>query len=491
MGLLLVACPNIVVFASLSVVAGLGSACLIGRHCWRALDRPGDGQGRLIYALEITSDLENGYLFVLGRWLGLLDRWMGAPAISARSERGAACFTASSFDSTLKACLLSPVIGLLITWFLTGDAGILGSTVGLPRYAALIMRVVSGASMLAAGLSFGRAWDEQTRRAGLWIAVGLLIAAVGDEIAGALDPTSQQVLSVNDGSFLGSVALGSMVVLSLRLTGARVLGLAAVRIVAVAVVGNGPAIDLLPFCGAFALVQKADRSPRSATLWSWAWPMGLATVVTLLAGETVLDTPGRGRVALAFLDAMPLAIIPLVWLVWEAARWVLGRAGQRDGPAPITAALVVFLLGGAGSLLLAGGAQLIGFSCGVAPILAWGDMAAWSGHICVSPSIQWPAVVGVPILMPLFPVLTNIVLATAAVVLRLISERRRMDLIRAVQTLHHDDRRSRRRIIAVIVVRSFAAAFIGCGGVLVACLSLIRIGPNLTLALLGLVITQR
>jgi hypothetical protein len=219
--------------------------------------------------------------------------------------------------------------------------------------------------------------------------------------------------------------------------------------------------------------------------------MGLAVVVTLLASETVLDTPGRGRVALAFLDAMPLAIIPLVWLVWEAARWVFGRAGQRDGLSPITAALVVFLLSATGSLLLAGGAQLTGFSCGVAPILAWGDMAAWSGHICVSPSSRWPAIAGVPILMPLFPVLANMALATAGVALRSISEQRRTDLIRAVQTLHPDDRRSRRRIIATIMVRSFAAAFIGCGGILVAGLLLIRIGPNLTRMLLGLVITQR
>ncbi len=476
-----------------ALAAGLAAGWLVVHLGSVALRDPGTRRGGLIHALAITADLENGYLFLVGGCLDLIERWFGhtvPPTPQVRAARFFAppsCWTAASFDGCLKVCLLSPVAGLAVAWLWSGDSGMLGGTAGLLRDAPVTLRLVALMSILVVGICFWRALDAQPRRAALWIAIALLWAGGADDMVATMDPGSLAGHHVDDGSFLGSVSLGSLALLAVRLPGVRVLGLATICMAAVAVSGNGVPVDLLAFAGVYALACLADRSRRSNSFWLWAWPVVLVALSGLLVLETLMDTPGRGRVALAFLDVMPLAIVPPVWCVWETTRWLFGQMGKQDGPGPVLVALATLLLGTTGSLMLAAGAGLAGFPCGTAPIPGWGDLSAWPGHVCVWPSDRWPLPIALPVMLPLLPAAANLVLATGGLGWWLIQDRHRAHLIHVIRGRGDTDRRSRRRILAALAIPSAASAMVGCAAVLVAGIALMRIAPGAVASLLGYV----
>ncbi len=452
--------------ALMALAAALAAALLVIRHATFALRNHGAQRTRLIYVLAITADLENGYLFLAGGCSIFLDRWCGASVWplerGLRLFAGPSCWTAASFEASLKTCLLAPVLGLIAEWLHCGDAGVLGGTVGLLRHAPAAVRLAALLSMLVAGASLWRALDALPMSAAIRIGGALLCAGSAGDLVAAMDPGSLPGHHVDDGSFLGSVALGSLALLSARLSGIRVLGLIAIGMAAVAVCGNGTPADLLPIAAIFATASIAERPRRPSLFWLWAWPVALLALSGLLVLETMLVTPGRGRAALALLAVMPLLAVLPVWCVWESARWLFGQMGRRDGPGPVAVALALLLAGATGSLLLTGVAKLAGFAC--------------VGQVCASPSDGWPLVITLPVLLPLLPAAANVCLATAAVGFRLIPDRRRSSLVQAIIRLRDGDRQALRRILAAFAMGSAVAAMVACATVLTAGIALTRIG---------------
>lgn len=362
----------------------------------------------LLFALRLAEDWRNLLGWAAERTLDWLDRRVGR------------AWSGRAFDRCLQTALLAPVAGLFVTWGLSGDAGMLGGTVGILRHAAPSLRLAAVVAALGGGLALRRAAVAAPRRAWLWaLAAVLLVGGCGDLIA-SMDPGSLAGRHVDDGSYVGAACLGALAVLGAGFSGARVFALAMLCMAAVAVNENAPAVDVVFVAPALMLAGMAERAEEQGRLgrfWRVAWPVLVLAAAAVLAVQTWLGTPVKGRVALAFLVLAPLLAAPLVWLGWDGARTLLRR--RLRVPAADGLGWPVLLAGMAGTAPLAAMAFAGGLNC-LGP-----SGSIWARAVCRVPPWPWPAAVWSLVLLPLLPVAAMLAAAAGSLSVSLVPSRTR------------------------------------------------------------------
>ncbi len=426
----------------------LGAASLLRGD---ALVRSGDARSRLAHCLELASDLDDICRHLTVRGVDRFRRISGA----------------GIFDLSLRGAIAGGAVGLFLTWLSTGDAGLLGETLGLPEHAAPRFRataVLTAAWIMVAywRIRFGR---QSRLTLCCWVVSIGAAASLGAASVGDLDAAAFPGHDSRYGTFLGSVALPSAAVAVVATSGATAVAIALAGLTAVAVNGDGALADGFACATGVLLVGWMDGKRGRGGFgcpWLVAWPVVVAALYGLLVLDAALETPSRGRLVLAFLVFLPVLLAPCLAMSIGLTVVLLRRCAEPTGPSPLRQALAG--IAGKSMLIL----PLLGTLAAGVHMIAWADAGSAEPPLIDVPGVlarlvRWPMGTEAIWLCAAFgtllvPDAIVLLLFSQGIALWILPDRLRDRLVARVLDLQRHDYPGRCAVAACLIVPAFVCS---------------------------------
>jgi hypothetical protein len=308
-----------------------------------ALKTSGSDREELTNTLELGGDLRRHYVRLITTALDQVDRFLGDVDKAEDSipspfgnRRKAPYWTAWSFDKCALIAVAYPIVGLFLTWVLTGEAGEVGAILHMAPNAHPVRRLLAGLSIGCIVFAFVKGAGSDRWRFVAWYAAGFAVAfAVAETGDGAFASAGAFTVAFAV-AFSGAGTIAGTVACAVAGAGA-VVGTFAGAVDGVAAVGDAVR-DVVTVAVAVAIIwltEQATKRRRLGTFWLIFWPIAVLVCYAVFRVEASLRMSPTAPVLLVMIGLVPLMNVPLDWASVGFTRALLRRGCEDDAPSPL------------------------------------------------------------------------------------------------------------------------------------------------------------